>query len=168
MALLSVNSSFGLRVLTERDGNLTETPRYARLQGKHSLGFILRQHVHLAASPSPPRHSPPPALRPGHAHPGLQHDGTRTAVIQRPDSLEGQTGVPPSRGSPRARLPPCPEGGPGGGQLALRARSPSPLFATSLGVLAPFCLPPSRQSRGATGAAGGRWPGKETKEDVGG
>lgn len=60
MALLSVNSSFGLRVLTERDGNLAEMPRYARLQEKHSFGFILRQHVHLAVSPSPP--PPPPAL----------------------------------------------------------------------------------------------------------
>lgn len=63
MALLSVNSSFGLRVLTERDGNLAEMPRYARLQEKHSFGFILRQHVHLAVSPSPP---PPPPGTPYH------------------------------------------------------------------------------------------------------
>lgn len=115
------------------------------------------QHIYLAVSPSPTRGTP------CHLHfiqgmftKGYSMSRTYTAIIQRPDSFDGEFGIPlptgaaPFHGSPRSQLPPCPEGSPrrwpacASGSLPLPAHQlGSPLLPRSLGILAPFCLPPT-------------------------
>lgn len=112
------------------------------------------QHIYLAVSPSA-THGIPYHLHfiQGTFPKGYSMSRIYTAIIQRPDSFDGEFGILlPTRaalfhGSPGSQLLPCPEGSPSGGQLGLLAHSPSPLASWAppccLSILAPFCLPPA-------------------------
>ena len=138
------------------------------------------QHIYLAVRPSP-THGTAYHLHfiQGMVTKGYSTSRTYTAVVQRPDSFDGEFGIPlpsgaaPFRGSPRSQLSPCPEGSPGGDQLVLLARSPSPLaswapprYLARSASWPPSVSPRASRAEGPREAASRRPRGKETKENV--
>jgi len=122
------------------------------------------QHIDLAVSPHPPTALATTCTLSGACRRGGQHE--QDLHSGNSDWFDGEFGIPlltraaPFPASPRSELLPCLRGGPGGGQLALLAHSPSPLASwappRSLGLLAPLRLPTAARC----------WRGKGTKETV--